>query len=129
MCANDFALPNSLAHTPSPTPRTPQLCPFPFVYSNLFFASLRPEVIPVPFFVLATFATTPKLFLHVFIGAQTFEAIQAGRDGGEAATHPSGWFRLFYVVGASALGAATSWYIYHETKKWVCGQACIAIVS
>ncbi|PWN27898.1 hypothetical protein BDZ90DRAFT_205265, partial [Jaminaea rosea] len=94
-----------------------RLCPFPFVYSNLFFASLRPEVIPMPFFVLATLATTPKLFLHVFIGAQTFEAIQAGRDGGEAATHTSGWFRLFYVVGASALGAATSWYIYHETKK------------
>lgn len=98
-----------------------RFCPFPFVYSNLFFASLRPDVVPIGYFLLATLATTPKLFLHVFIGAQTLEAIQAGRGGngedGGSAGGGGGWVRLLYVVGASALGALTSWYIYHETKK------------
>ncbi|CAO1632979.1 unnamed protein product [Parajaminaea phylloscopi] len=95
-----------------------RFCPFPFVYSNLFFASLRPSVVPVHFFVLATLATTPKLLLHVFVGAQTFEAIQAGRHpGGDSPAGPSGWIKLLYIVAASGLGALTSWYIYHETKK------------
>ncbi|CAO1630086.1 unnamed protein product [Jaminaea pallidilutea] len=96
-----------------------RFCPFPFVYSNLFFASLKPATVPMPFFLLATLATTPKLFLHVFVGAQTYEAIQAGR-GGDAAggtTGTSGLVRWLYIIGASALSAVTSWYIYRETKK------------
>lgn len=116
---DDAVIENDWRLTTILSARYKQFCPFPFVYSNLFFASLKPATVPMPFFLLATLATTPKLFLHVFVGAQTYEAIQAGR-GGDAAggtTGTSGMVRWLYIIGASALSAVTSWYIYRETKK------------
>lgn len=50
--------------------------PFPFTISNLFFASLQP--ISLGHFVVATVCTTPKLLLHVFVGARMFELIHRG---------------------------------------------------
>ncbi|CAO1621020.1 unnamed protein product [Sympodiomycopsis kandeliae] len=99
-----------------------RFCPFPFVYSNLFFASLQSSIIPYRYFILATVLTTPKLFLHVFIGAQTFQVIQANRsntgDGGVVdAGQGHSLISLIYIVLASLVGFVTSWYIYQETKK------------
>lgn len=96
-----------------------RFCPFPFVYSNLFFASLQSGIVSYHKFLLATIATTPKLFLHVFIGAKTFQAIQAARGGQEdnTATSSHSWMSLAYIVFASLVGFVTSWYIYAETKK------------
>lgn len=92
-----------------------QFCPFPFVYSNLFFASLRPHIVPLPVFILATLLTTPKLALHVYIGGKAFDAIQAGRGAGSAGHN--GWISFIYIGLASLLGMATSWWIYRETRK------------
>lgn len=50
--------------------------PFPFTISNLFFASLQP--ISLFHFIVATACTTPKLLLHVFVGARMFELIHRG---------------------------------------------------
>lgn len=111
-----------------------RFCPFPFVYSNLFFASLQPGVVSLRAFLLATLATTPKLFLHVFIGAQAFQAIQAARGGsneggggggggagGDSNSNPSppahSLLSLAYIIIASLVGVATSWYIWQETTR------------
>lgn len=74
---------------------------------------------PIHLFLLATLATTPKLLLHVFVGAQTFEAIQVGRVSGADGHSQSaeGWIKMVYIIGASSVGAVTSCYIYRETKK------------
>lgn len=95
-----------------------RFCPFPFVYSNLFFASLQSGIVTYLEFLLATIATTPKLFLHVFIGAKTFQAIRAARGGEQQQADDShSWISLAYVVAATLLGVVTSWYIYKETKR------------
>lgn len=86
----------------------------PLLQSNLFFSSLRPSSVSLPLFVLATLCTTPKLLLHVFVGSKAFEAIQSGKNGQAAS---KSWLSIGSMIGASLLGAATSWYIYRETKK------------
>ncbi|PWN20593.1 hypothetical protein BCV69DRAFT_282802 [Microstroma glucosiphilum] len=91
-----------------------RLCPFPFVYSNLFFSSLRPSSVSLPLFIFATLCTTPKLLIHVFVGSKAFEAIQSGKNGQAAS---KSWLSVASIIGASLLGAITSWYIYRETKK------------
>jgi len=89
-----------------------RLCPFPFTYSNLFFASLTTSC-GLQHFMIATLATTPKLLLHVFIGARVFHL-----------SDPSSTHRLdsltialnvFYIVAGASLGAAVSYYLYQVT--------------
>lgn len=50
--------------------RSRSLCPFPFPYSNAFFASI--ESVTLFQFIVATLCTTPKLLLHVWVGQRTF---------------------------------------------------------
>jgi len=63
--------------------------------------------------MIATLATTPKLLLHVFIGARVFHL-----------SDPSSTHRLdsltialnvFYIVAGASLGAAVSYYLYQVT--------------
>lgn len=63
--------------------------------------------------MIATLATTPKLLLHVFIGARVFHL-----------SDPSSTHRLdsltialnvFYIVAGASLGAAVSYYLYQAT--------------
>ncbi|EFP83379.1 Tlg2-vesicle protein [Puccinia graminis f. sp. tritici] len=100
-----------------------RLCPFPFTYSNLFFASLTTSC-GLQDFMIATLATTPKLLLHVFIGARVFHL-----------SDPSSTHRLdnltialniFYIVAGASLGAAVSYYLYQATMAQA-GQISLAL--
>ncbi|EPQ28215.1 uncharacterized protein PFL1_04042 [Pseudozyma flocculosa PF-1] len=90
-----------------------RFCPFPFCYSNLFFASL--DTVSFGQFMLATALITPKLLLHVFIGARMFELM----DTDERAKL-DGWHKVLnvvYIVIGTVIGALTGWLVWKETQK------------
>ncbi|BGP28879.1 Tlg2-vesicle protein [Rhodotorula toruloides] len=92
-----------------------RLCPFPYPYSNLFFASV--ESVKFSEFMLATLAITPKLLLHVFIGHRTYLfADPASRHKMDSTTR---WINGIFMVGGIILGIATSWYLYRLTMHYV----------
>ncbi|KAK4332388.1 Golgi apparatus membrane protein TVP38 [Rhodotorula toruloides] len=92
-----------------------RLCPFPYPYSNLFFASV--ESVKFSEFMLATLAITPKLLLHVFIGHRTYLfADPASRHKMDSTTR---WINGIFMVGGTILGIATSWYLYRLTMRYV----------
>ena len=81
-------------------------CPFPFAYSNLFFASLH-DAVTLPQLVLATALITPKLLLHVFIGARMAQLMD--HDKRAALDASSRALNVAYIVLGSAVGAGTGW--------------------
>ncbi|GJN91670.1 hypothetical protein Rhopal_004693-T1 [Rhodotorula paludigena] len=84
-----------------------RLCPFPYPYSNAFFASI--ETVTLWQFLLAT--------LHVFVGHRTYlmsdPGSRAKMDGVAKAVNIA-----FMVIG-TLLGMATSWYLYKLTMRYV----------
>ncbi|GAA5913978.1 hypothetical protein JCM6882_002585 [Rhodosporidiobolus microsporus] len=92
-----------------------RLCPFPYPYSNLFFASI--ESVTFIEFMLATLTITPKLLLHVFIGHRTY--LFADPESRHNMDNTSWWLNMLLMVGGSALGFGISWYLYKETMKIV----------
>ncbi|CEH15094.1 Predicted membrane protein [Ceraceosorus bombacis] len=86
--------------------------PFPFCYSNLFFASM--ESVSFFQFLVATAMITPKLLLHCFVGARTRELLDSG------ARQELDWharmLNIAYILGGSAIGAATGWFVWRETQ-------------
>ncbi|GAA5984044.1 hypothetical protein JCM11641_005577 [Rhodosporidiobolus odoratus] len=92
-----------------------RLCPFPYPYSNLFFASI--ETVSLGEFMLATLAITPKLLLHVFIGHRTY--LFADPETRKNMDPTSRWLNGFLVIFGSLLGFATSWYLYKQTMRYV----------
>lgn len=92
-----------------------RFCPFPFCYSNLFFASLGRTAVPFSHFVIATALITPKLFLHVFVGARMYELMDSDRRA-----KLDGWAKfvnVVYIALGTLVGTATGWLVYRETKK------------
>ncbi|GAA5835435.1 hypothetical protein JCM3766R1_004786 [Sporobolomyces carnicolor] len=92
-----------------------RLCPFPYPYSNAFFASV--ESVTLGQFFLATLAITPKLLLHVFIGHRTY--LFADPESRHRMDPLSRWINLAFMVFGSLLGFATSWYLYRITMRFV----------
>ncbi|CEQ38898.1 SPOSA6832_00370 [Sporobolomyces salmonicolor] len=121
-----------------------RLCPFPYPYSNAFFASV--ETVTLLQFFLATLTITPKLLLHVFVGHRTYlfaspehrskmdplskwlKCVSSPSWPLPLGSHPDeesltlrllrGNSGAFMVVG-TLLGAATSWYLYKLTMRYV----------
>lgn len=91
-----------------------RFCPFPFAYSNLFFASLVDAVSFKHFFV-ATALITPKLFLHVWLGTRMFQLMDRDQRA-----QLDGWAKalnVIYILVGSAIGVATGWLVWSETTK------------
>lgn len=86
-----------------------RLCPFPFTYSNLFFASLTSSCTLIQF-LIGTLATTPKLLLHVFIGSRVFELSSA--PGLDRLTII---LNIVYIICSAVLGGSVSLYLYKAT--------------
>ncbi|KAH8919663.1 hypothetical protein BT69DRAFT_1193785, partial [Atractiella rhizophila] len=92
-----------------------RFCPFPFPYSNLFFASI--ESVSISQFLLATLFITPKLLLHVFTGSRLYllsdEEERLKMDSTAKALN------AVYVILGSLLGIGTGWYVWRLTQKHV----------
>ncbi|PKI84329.1 Tvp38p [Malassezia vespertilionis] len=48
-----------------------RFCPMPYCYTNLLLASL--DALPVSVYILSSVLASPRLMLHVFMGAKMFE--------------------------------------------------------
>ncbi|BGP36778.1 Tlg2-vesicle protein [Rhodotorula kratochvilovae] len=96
-----------------------RLCPFPYPWSNAFFASI--ETVTLGQFLLATLAITPKLLLHVFVGHRTY--LFADPDSRHAMDPLSKWLNGAFMVLGTVLGAGTSWYLYKLTMRYVAESA------
>lgn len=83
-----------------------RLCPLPYSLSNGALASI-PSVTPVNF-VLATLATSPKLFMHIFIGDRI------ARLGAEKDT-ASRIVDIISVLVTITVGSVTAYTIYIRT--------------
>ncbi|GAA5894371.1 hypothetical protein JCM5296_005150 [Sporobolomyces johnsonii] len=92
-----------------------RLCPFPYPYSNAFFASV--ETVTLSQFFLATLTITPKLLLHVFVGHRTY--LFASPEHRSKMDPLSKWLNGVFMVVGTLLGAATSWYLYKLTMRYV----------
>ncbi|KAL8291758.1 hypothetical protein RQP46_002016 [Phenoliferia psychrophenolica] len=92
-----------------------RLCPFPFPYSNAFFASI--ESVSLWQFFVATLTITPKLLLHVWVGSRMF--LFADPDSRKHMDTQTKVINGVYVVVGSILGGFTSWYLYKLTMKYV----------
>ncbi|GAA5969489.1 hypothetical protein JCM21900_002754 [Sporobolomyces salmonicolor] len=92
-----------------------RLCPFPYPYSNAFFASV--ETVTLLQFFLATLTITPKLLLHVFVGHRTY--LFASPEHRSKMDPLSKWLNGAFMVVGTLLGAATSWYLYKLTMRYV----------
>lgn len=91
-----------------------RFCPFPFAYSNLFFASLV-DAVSFGHFMTATALITPKLFLHVWLGTRMFQLMDRDQRA-----QLDGWAKglnVVYILVGSAVGVATGWIVWKETKK------------
>ncbi|PWN48003.1 hypothetical protein IE53DRAFT_389823 [Violaceomyces palustris] len=91
-----------------------RFCPFPFAYSNLFFASLHSSV-SYRQFLLSTALITPKLFLHVFIGQRMYQLMD--RDQRAKMDFWSKLVNAIYIAIGSLVGFLTSWVVWRETRK------------
>lgn len=123
-----------------------RLAPFPYPYSNAFFASI--ETVTLGQFVVATLcvlvpsflslslsssgngltrlarlrtfsrsAITPKLLLHVFIGHRTY--LFADPSSRHSMDPVSKWLNGAFLFVGTVLGAGTSWYLYRLTMRYV----------
>ncbi|TKY84963.1 hypothetical protein EX895_006043 [Sporisorium graminicola] len=91
-----------------------RFCPFPFAYSNLFFASLV-DAVSFKHFLTATALITPKLFLHVWLGTRMFQLMDRDQRA-----QLDGWAKalnVVYILVGSAVGVATGWVVWNETTK------------
>ncbi|KAL9938710.1 hypothetical protein V8E36_002429 [Tilletia maclaganii] len=88
-----------------------RLAPFPFCYSNLFFASM--QSVSFPAFMLATLCITPKLLLHVFVGSKAFDLLN--NENGTLPLHVR-ILNYVYIVVGSVVGWATGHYLWKTTQ-------------
>ncbi|KAM0751669.1 hypothetical protein T439DRAFT_324866 [Meredithblackwellia eburnea MCA 4105] len=92
-----------------------RLCPFPFPYSNAFFASI--ESVTLFQFFIATLTITPKLFLHVWTGSRMF--LLADPETRNNMDTRGKIINGVYVTVGTLLGMWTSWYLYKLTMQYV----------
>jgi uncharacterized membrane protein YdjX (TVP38/TMEM64 family) len=88
-----------------------RLCPLPYSLSNGALSTI-PTVTWLRF-AIATAIVSPKLLVHVFIGAQLGKL---AKHGGEMDAKTKAVSYISIVVG-TAMGVATGWIIYNQTTK------------
>ncbi|CDS01329.1 uncharacterized protein SPSC_03811 [Sporisorium scitamineum] len=91
-----------------------RFCPFPFAYSNLFFASMV-DAVSFKHFLTATALITPKLFLHVWLGTRMFQLMD--RDQRAQLDGRAKVLNVVYIGVGSAVGVTTGWIVWSETTK------------
>ncbi|RKF61721.1 Golgi apparatus membrane protein tvp38 [Erysiphe neolycopersici] len=88
-----------------------RLCPIPFSLSNAALSTF-PTVQPVSF-ALATAITSPKLFIHVFIGSRMAAIADFGHNHHlDAKTRAINYFS---IIASIIIGTAVGWFIYQRT--------------
>lgn len=91
-----------------------RLCPIPpWVYSNLGFSLLPEEQLSYWNFLLATLLSTPRLFLHVFIGSRVFNL----SDPNQELDGTSKMIDIASIVTGMTLSTALGWYVYKTTMR------------
>ena len=88
-----------------------RLCPLPYSLSNGALSTI-PTVTWLRF-AIATVIVSPKLLVHIFIGAQLGRLAE---HGGEMDAKTKAVSYISIVVGA-IMGIATGWIIYRQTTK------------
>lgn len=89
--------------------------PLSYPYSNLLMAST--ESVTFGQFMLATLAITPKLFFHVWTGSRMYAF--ADPTSRSRMDTKAKWVNAIFIALASAVGMATSWYLYRLTMRYV----------
>ncbi|KAI1811650.1 hypothetical protein GGS20DRAFT_562117 [Poronia punctata] len=87
-----------------------RFCPLPYSLSNGFLATI-PSISPGTF-VLATALSTPKLFIHIFIGDRLAQL--AENDDMPTSTRIINYLSI--LLG-SILGIAVGWFVYQRTMR------------
>ncbi|TID17043.1 putative exopolygalacturonase B [Venturia nashicola] len=87
-----------------------RLCPLPYSLSNGAISTI--PTVSLASFALATAIVSPKLLLHVFVGAKLGELAEKGEDM-DAKTKMISYISI--AIGICA-GAITGWVIYRQTK-------------
>ncbi|PWW78780.1 hypothetical protein C7212DRAFT_360850 [Tuber magnatum] len=87
-----------------------RLCPLPYSISNGAMSTF-PTVGPLSF-MLATAVATPKLLIHIFIGAKLAELAE---DEGKKMDLKTKALNYGSIVGGVFLGIITGWLIYKRT--------------
>ncbi len=87
-----------------------RLCPLPFSLSNGAIATI--PTVQWPAFALATAAASPKLLMHVFVGAKLAEIVE---KGGTMDAKTKAISYLSIAIGTIA-GLVTGLVVYRQTK-------------
>ncbi|PUU81200.1 hypothetical protein B9Z19DRAFT_1077850 [Tuber borchii] len=87
-----------------------RLCPLPYSISNGAMSTF-PTVSPLNFMV-ATAVATPKLLIHIFIGAKLAELAE---DDGKKMDLKTKALNYGSIIGGIFLGVVTGWLIYKRT--------------
>lgn len=91
-----------------------RLCPVPpWVYSNLGFSLLPSDKLSFGQFLLATILSTPRLFLHVFIGSRVF----ALSDPTKELDSTTKMLDISGIVVGMVLSTVLGWYVYRVTMQ------------
>lgn len=88
-----------------------RLCPLPYSLSNGALSTI--PTVSLSHFALATAIVSPKLLVHVFVGAQLGRLAE---HGGEMDAKTKAVSYLSIILG-SVLGVATGWIIWRQTSK------------
>ncbi|KAK4057579.1 Tlg2-vesicle protein [Microbotryomycetes sp. JL221] len=92
-----------------------RLCPFPFPYSNAFFASI--ESVSILQFLIATLCITPKLLLHAWVGQRMY--LFASPSSRHEMDPTAKKLNALFIAIGTILGFIVSWYLYKTTMKFV----------
>jgi uncharacterized membrane protein YdjX (TVP38/TMEM64 family) len=85
-----------------------RFCPLPYSLSNGAMSTF-PTIRPLEF-ALATVLSTPKLLIHVFVGAKLYELAEKGAKM-DARTKAINYIS---IVGGGVIGVVTGWLIYQR---------------
>ncbi|KAH7399523.1 hypothetical protein BKA66DRAFT_545639 [Pyrenochaeta sp. MPI-SDFR-AT-0127] len=88
-----------------------RMCPLPYSLSNGAVATF--PTVHWASFALATAIVSPKLMLHIFIGAQLEKIAESG---GKMDARTKAVSYISIAIGAVA-GVATGWFMYRKTKQ------------
>ena len=90
-----------------------RFCPVPFCYANFLFALL--DAVPLRTFAAAAVITSPRLLIHVFVGAKMYELMD--RDVRNLMDPTARTLSTISVIVGIAAGAGVGWYIWREASR------------